>query len=607
MCGISGIFNFADKPLEGNLVLEMNRLISHRGPDGSGTFAENNVALGNNRLAIIDLREVANQPMTDIDERYVITYNGEIFNYVELRDEMLKKGYKFKTNSDTEVILNLYKAYGEDCLHKLNGMWAFALWDRREKSLFCSRDRYGIKPFYYFVNTERFVFGSEIKQILAADIPKELDDRVIYDFLVFNLLDHKDDTFFKYISKLPAGHKIILKQNSFKIAQWYHLTENIQEPSSSQKTANEVYELLYDSVRIRLRGDVEVGSCLSGGLDSSSIVCIMNDILKGEQKSGIQKTYTACYDDAEFDERKYVEEVINQTNSEKHFVFPDSNQFLAGLDKLIWHQDEPFVGATVFAQWEVFRKIHETGLKVVLDGQGADEIFLGYFSYYPYFLKRYLNPFKFISEFMGGVSVSQLGFLKFAENYVYFNSPSFRYRHVKNNANSALNRDFLESQYRWAVFHETVAADNLSVNRMSNLWKISLPSLLRYEDKNSMAFSVEARLPFLDHRLVELVFSLPFETLINKGWTKYILRKAVSGKIPEPIRMRKGKLAFSVPQKKWLTEIKTSINDTFRDGMKSEKYLNKNKILNLLKSGKYNDKILFRAFLLEKWMQVFKL
>ncbi|MGH2575049.1 MAG: asparagine synthase (glutamine-hydrolyzing), partial [Ignavibacteria bacterium] len=313
MCGISGIFNFNNQSVDNNQLLMMNQLIHHRGPDGNGVFTEANIGLGNTRLAIIDLRHLADQPMFDFDERYVITYNGEIFNFVELRVELVKKGYKFKTNSDTEVILNSYREYGEDCLQKLNGMWAFAIWDRKEKSLFCSRDRYGIKPFYYFKDYEKFIFGSEIKQILSCGVSKEVNDNIIYDFLVFNFLDHTEETFFKNIFKLPAGCKISLKNNEFIVSRWYNLPLEVNDGLNTDTLYKNFYDLIYDSVKIRLRSDVEVGSCLSGGIDSSSIVCLMHNILNDEGKTHMQKTYTACYDEPMIDERKFVEEVIKQT------------------------------------------------------------------------------------------------------------------------------------------------------------------------------------------------------------------------------------------------------------------------------------------------------
>ncbi len=607
MCGISGIFNYDMLSVNREKLLEMNRLIRHRGPDGDGIFAENNIGLGNTRLAIIDLREVSNQPMTDFTGRYVITYNGEIFNYIELRDELLKKSYKFNTNSDTEVVLNAYIEFGEDCLHKLNGMWAFAVWDRKHKTLFCARDRYGIKPFYYSNDGRSFIFGSEIKQLLSAGVSKNLNEDIVYDYLVFSFLDHTEQTFYKSVLKLPAGHKILIKQSDFKLSRWYNLTEKIDADKDTNQLCLRLKELLYDSIRIRLRSDVEVGSCLSGGLDSSSIVCIMDDILKSEEKTGIQ-TFTACYDHPKLDERKFANEVIKQTNSGKHFLFPDVEDFAEELDKLIWFQDEPFTGATVYAQWSVFKKIHETKLKVVLDGQGADETLLGYFSYFPYYLKRHaLNPFRFVSEFLRGASNSKLGLLKFVQNFVYFNSPSIRYNHLKKNAMELFNPDFVGSRDRRKIFDCTVAAASLSSNRLSNLWKISLPSLLRYEDKNSMAFSVEARLPFLDHRLVEFVFSLPYDLLIKNGWTKYLLRQAMKGVIPEDIRMRKGKLAFSVPQKEWMKQLSSRVNHTFQNGQHSNRFIDAKKVSKATDSGDYNDKMLFRAFLLERWMHVYDL
>ncbi len=608
MCGISGIYNFDGKPVEYSLINEMNRISSHRGPDGNGTFTENNIGLGSNRLAIIDLREISNMPIYDTDERYVIVYNGEVFNYVEIRKHLLSKGYKFNTQSDTEVVLNSYIEWGEECLNKLNGMWDFAIWDRKEKTLFCSRDRYGIKPFYYYIDSTMLIFGSEIKQILSCGINREVNDDIVYDFLVFNFVDHTEKTFFKNVQRLQAGHNLTVKNNTVKISRWYNLPENNTTDLKGEKLYDELYSLLYDSVRLRLRSDVEVGSCLSGGIDSSAIVCIMHDILLNEGKSDIQKTYTACYDDPSIDERPYVEEVIKQTNSAKYYLFPNSKELSEDHNKFTYHQDEPTAGASIFSQWCVFKKINESGIKVVLDGQGSDELLLGYFSFFPFHLRRnMLNPIKFLTEYINGINTTKLGASKFTQNLVYFNTGSVRYRHVLNSSRSFINSEFVKSKNRRDIFNEMIATSSLSANRLSNLWNISLPSLLRYEDKNSMAFSVEARVPFLDHRLVEFIFSIPLNELIKKGWTKNALRQSLKGKIPEDIRMRKGKLAFSVPQKQWLKEISVQLNNTFTDDFRSGRFIDRDKLVSLVKSGKYNDKIMFRAFELENWMKVFDL
>ena len=607
MCGISGIFNFDGADVNPAAISEMNRIIHHRGPDGEGVFTENNIGIGSTRLAIIDLREISNMPLIDDSGRYVIVFNGEIFNYIEIKKELRQKGYKFNTDSDTEVILNAYKEWGEECLHKLNGMWAFALWDKHEKTLFCSRDRYGIKPFYYYNSGSELVFASEIKQILSRGIDKTINDETVYDYLVFHFIDHTENTFFKHINKLQAGYKLTVKDNKLKVSRWYNLPEQ-NVLSDTKNLYSDFYSLLYDSVRLRLRSDVEVGSCLSGGLDSSAIVCIMNEILHNENKSEIQKTYTACYDDPLIDERPFVEEVIKQTKSESFYLFPEVNGFINDIDRLTYHQDEPYTGSTVYAQWSVFKKIHETGIKVVLDGQGSDEILLGYFSFFPFYLKRnLLNPVKFVAGFLNGVNTTNLGYNKFTQNFIYFNSPFIRYRHVMKNSGAMVTPDFITSHNRRDVFDSMIGASSLQENRLSNLWNISLPSLLRYEDRNSMAFSVEARIPFLDHRLVEYIFSIPFDKLIHKGWTKHVLRESLKGKIPEDIRMRKGKLAFSVPQKKWMNEIKDYISEVFTDDVRSGKYIDKNKITAMIQSGNFNDKFLYRAFALEKWMKVFDL
>jgi asparagine synthase (glutamine-hydrolysing) len=607
MCGISGIFNFNGANVDAARLTEMNRIIHHRGPDGEGSFVEGNVGIGSTRLAIIDLREISNMPIYDTENRYVIVYNGEIFNYLEVRKELLDKGHKFKTDSDTEVFLNAYKEWGEDCLHKLNGMWASAIWDKQEKTLFCSRDRYGIKPLYYYKDNDKLIFGSEIKQLLFCGIDKTVNDETVYDYLVFHFIDHTENTFFKNVHKLQAGHKFTIKNNVLKVSRWYDLPEqNVM--SDTKNLYSDFYDLLYDSVRLRLRSDVEVGSCLSGGIDSSAIVCIMHEILHNEGKPEIQKTYTACYEDPEIDERPFVEEVIKQTNSTKYYLFPDLNGFIGDIDKMTYHQDEPYTGATVFSQWSVFKKIHETGIKVVLDGQGSDEILLGYFSFFPFHLKRKLiNPVRFVAEYLNGVSTTNLGYNKFTQNLIYFNTPSVRYRHVMKNSRTFVEPGFVSAYNRRDIFNEMIAASSLQDNRLSNLWNISLPSLLRYEDKNSMAFSVEARIPFLDHRLVEFIFSIPFDELIKKGWTKHVLRESLKGKIPEDIRMRKGKLAFSVPQKKWMNEMKDYLIDTFSYDFRSGKYIDSNRMIDTIKKGNYNDKVLFRAFALEKWMKVFDL
>lgn len=607
MCGISGIFNFSGAPVSEAELRKMNSIIHHRGPDGDGVYIEGNVGIGSTRLAIIDLREIANMPIYDSENRYVIVYNGEIFNYIEVRKELLARGHKFHTDSDTEVILNAYKEWGEDCLHRLNGMWAFAIWDKQEKTLFCSRDRYGIKPLYFYRDKDRLVFGSEIKQLLSCGIDKTVNDETVYDYLVFHFIDHTENTFYKNVTKVQAGHKFTVKNNEFKLSRWYNLPES-GKMEDTKNLYSDFYDLLYDSVRLRLRSDVEVGSCLSGGLDSSAIVCIMHEILHNEGKPEIQKTYTACFDDPLIDERPFVEEVIKQTNSTKYYLFPDITGFRNDIDKLTYHQDEPYTGATVFSQWSVFKKIHETGIKVVLDGQGSDEILLGYFSFFPFHLKRkLLNPLKFISEYLNGVNTTNLGYNKFTQNLIYFNTGSVRYRHVLKNSSAFVNKDFISRYNRREVFNEMIAASGLEANRLSNLWNISLPSLLRYEDRNSMAFSVEARIPFLDHRLVEYIFSIPLDKLIHKGWTKHVLRESLKGKIPEDIRMRKGKLAFSVPQKKWLLEMKPELLDVFGNDSRSSRFIDNEKIRGIISGGSFNDKLLYRAFALEKWMRVFDL
>ena len=356
MCGISGIFNTDKKPVHASQIESMNNLINHRGPDGNGVYVEGNLGIGSTRLAIIDLREIANQPMSDTDGRYVIVYNGEIFNYVELRNELLKKGYRFNNNSDTEVILNSYKEYGEDCLHKLNGMWAFAIWDKREKSLFCSRDRYGIKPFYYYKDKSRFVFGSEIKQILDLGVDKTVNDEIIYDYLVFNFIDHTEQTFFKNVQKLPAGWKLKVSAKEFKLSKWYELPQGKLEGGNLKTLYRDFYNLVYDSVRIRLRSDVEVGSCLSGGLDSSCVSAAA--VSTGQSRIN---TYTVSYPDnvAFFSEHPdktfegvtgddtHYSQIVADRHRTRHMpLLYDLEDYETAIDRVIWHREKPLLVMT---------------------------------------------------------------------------------------------------------------------------------------------------------------------------------------------------------------------------------------------------------------------
>ena len=386
MCGIAGIVSNKKKDNLENMINGMLETIVHRGPDGSGKkFFDDKVALGHRRLAIIDLSEKGLQPM-EWNKRYWITFNGEIYNYKELREQLIKeKNFSFESETDTEVILAAFAAWGEKCVNYFNGMWSFAIFDRNNQKMFCSRDRYGVKPFYYSMVDDYFVFGSEIKEILK--ISKGLikaNQKNLEAFLVNGLLDTNNETMFEGIFQLEGGCNLWLdnKTLNYKIERWHHI-EKIKSNSFGKKKNCEIFrKKLFLAIRLRLRSDVPIGSCLSGGLDSSAIVCIANSILKEEKDNVEQYTITSCFTDEKYDEQKYADAVTEKTGTISYKIYPDIDKFFKEIDKIVWHMDEPFISMSMFAQWNIFREAKRKGLKVMLDGQGADEQLAGYTSFY---------------------------------------------------------------------------------------------------------------------------------------------------------------------------------------------------------------------------------
>lgn len=652
MCGIAGILQFK-KEINIDLFKGMTKLMSHRGPDDEGylfgniklgTFdivggadtqrevyaskfpyspysglvsspnSQYNLALGNRRLAIIDLSPAGHQPMSNEDRTIWIVHNGEIYNYKEIRDELKAVGYKFFSNSDTEVIINAYQEWNQDCLMKFNGMWAFCIWDVKKQKLFCARDRFGIKPFYFYLDNEMFAFASEIKPLLHLNIKKKPNDSVIYDFLKYGLLDHTNETFFKEIRKLPPAHYLTINfEGNLNIQRYWdvEISNRVNNKNDQLSNTQEFLDIFIDAVKLRLRSDVPIGSCLSGGLDSSSIVCVANDLMFPEGNLldyNRQKTFSACFNDKHFDEREYIEEVIKNTNVERNYVFPDPDGFLRTLDNLLWHQEEPFGGTSIYAQWCVIRRAKEKGVKVLLDGQGGDEQLCGYRKFYIFYLFELLKKkkiFRFLFEFLSFfLSIEIIKTINLSQGARYFNF-----------GNKIMRiDDFLLDSFKKEFRNQYINLGyqgNLGKRIKEDLFKFSLPVLLRYEDKNSMAHSVEARLPFLDYRLVEKIASFPLTQKIRNGWTKYILREAMAGYLPEKIRLRKSKIGFDTPEDKWFKmSIFKILNAAFNESFFIRDYVKKEILLKYLKKFKANKSfhhsdIFFRFFILELWGRKF--
>ncbi|MBR5116422.1 MAG: asparagine synthase (glutamine-hydrolyzing), partial [Lachnospiraceae bacterium] len=381
MCGICGIYDKQHIVADHRELIErMNRAQKHRGPDDEGFFAQGSVALGHVRLAILDLSEAGHQPMT-LHDRYTIIFNGEIYNYIELKKELEQQGYSFCSEADTEVLLAAYDCWGEDCQRRFNGFWAFAVYDAAQDSLFLSRDRYGVKPVYYTRQQGYFLFASEIKTLLADErIERIVREQAVVNYLVNGFVDCEDETFFRDVVRLPAGCQMTVSGSGEPvIRRWYELPyRETVYGNVTKETDARFKELFQDAVRMRLRSDVPVGSCLSGGLDSSSIVCESSRQLGETKTQTSQSTYSATYPGRPDDERRYIDAVIERTGVTGHYVEPTGETLFEDLDHLIYTQDEPFVSTSMYASYCVMRLASGKGAKVLLDGQGADEILCGY-------------------------------------------------------------------------------------------------------------------------------------------------------------------------------------------------------------------------------------
>lgn len=571
MCGIAGfIYGEVEPAAARTAVRRMIQLQRHRGPDGEGFYDGSGVSLGHCRLSVIDLTEAGHQPMADQEGRYWITYNGEIYNYLELGTELRDHGFRFQGRSDTEILLAAFCQWGEKCLERLRGMFAFAIWDERTGCLFAARDRLGIKPFHYWIDGDRrFAFASELKALLEFLPQRRADPQLATDFLAWNLLDHEAaDTMVATIKRLPPAHAMIW-QKGIGMRQWRYWQVSISEEleASSEREEKMVAEFrlrFEESISLHLRSDVPVGTCLSGGLDSSAITCMVNEELhrRGVSEENLQHTFSACFEDPRFDERRYIQAVAATTGCKTHFVFPSGEQMLEDMDKWLWHQDEPVGAASVYAQYCVARLAREQGVKVLLDGQGADEQLAGYrkfiFAYLRQLLKsrRYALAIREAVAFFASPEILRTSRLADGRRYLFSSVPEF----------DQLRRGNLQ-----LTRPPTLRIGNSLGRRLeADLSRFSLPVLLRLEDRNTMAFGIESRVPFVDHVLVEWLATLPANMRLSGGWTKRILRDGLAGVLPELVRQRKSKLGFEAPETTWL---KGPLSNWLRDTLNAPRHL----------------------------------
>lgn len=564
MCGIAGCITNT---------LELNRdkfekmvdIIAYRGPDDRGTFYEDDLALGHRRLSIVDLSSDGHQPFFYKD-RYVIVFNGEIYNYQELREELRQQGYVFRTKTDTEVLVAAYDFWGEDCVTRMNGMWSFAIYDRMEKKIFCSRDRFGVKPFYYTEQNGMFLFASEIKQFfeMLESRPRANKDCLL-QFIIRGSLDYSSETMFQDIYQLLGGHNLVydLKEKTYRVYEYHNIRDVLPAKLSYDEACKEFHKYFMDSISFRLRADVPVGYCLSGGLDSSSIVCAADKLCKENGQRVEQHTISSCFEDKRYDEQEYIDEVVAHTSVIPHKIFPQETNLFEQLDDIIWHMDEPFGSTSIYAQWNVFKGAKEQGLKVMLDGQGADEQLAGYSAFYKVLFTSLIRSGKFkafrkewdaykalraktekhvstkdmLLSTMGAVLLPDKN--KFLLKWVYYNIPGNQ-------------QPFSWKQLKKALKTERVYPVRDPKEYIACSIYMGMSSLLHYEDRDSMAHSIESRVPFLDVELAEFVYSLPFEYRLHGGITKSVLRDGLADILPEKIRNRYSKLGFVTPEDQWI-------------------------------------------------------
>lgn len=578
MCGITGIVAKDRQKVSLAQLKQMTDCISHRGPDGDGHWISENgqVGLGHRRLSIIDLSTEADQPMHYM-QRYTIVYNGEIYNYIELKKKLTGEGYQFHTNSDTEVLMAVYDKYKEKCLDLLDGMFALVIYDKANNTIFVARDRFGEKPFFYSYDPGNyFVFGSEIKTITSYTGNASPDNQMLYNYLAFGSLDNKSDpsqTFYQNVKRLPHSHYLVMNVATLEIAikKYWDIVPGETGMAGLEESKERFRELFYTSVNRRLRSDVNVGSSLSGGLDSSLIVCVIDDLLrKGkadhsfESSQFKQKTFSARFPGFKKDEGAFMQMVIDQTSVEPHFVYPDNQQLADDIDRLMYYQEEPFGGASILVQYEVMKLAKENNVTVLLDGQGADEILAGYHGYYNAFFRtmekqdrsQYKAQYNAYLELHKNNEVNAIH-QKNLEYHVrkwmpgQMNNIKRMVGLVNQKKGKVFSRDFY-STYSGQTFEADTSFNDLNQSLRRSALGGDLQILLRYADRNSMANSREVRLPFLSHELVEFLFTLPAAMKINNGWTKYIMRETFKDVLPEKIAWRVDKIGYEPPQKKWM-------------------------------------------------------
>jgi asparagine synthase (glutamine-hydrolysing) len=553
MCGIAGIIS--SKPNKLQDVQQMISCLSHRGPDGEVIWQNNSgiIALGHARLSVIDLSEAANQPMHFLN-RYTIVHNGEIYNYRELRQQLASKGYQFTSQSDTEVILAAYDNWKADCLDYFDGMFAFAIWDEAEQELFAARDRFGEKPFYYTHTEDGLQFASEIRSFSKTGTDKTYNGNLLLQYIANGFVQDAMDagaTFYKHIKKLPARHylRFSAATNELNIVPYFDIDKSTISISATD-AIQEFKSLFFSSVERRLRSDVAIGTSLSGGLDSSSVIEAIDHL---KQTGTVQKAFTASFPGFEKDETQLAAIVAKQFGLQHFTVTPTEKDLVADLEKFLAQHDEPVSSSSVYAQYKVYELAKQQGVKVILDGQGADEILSGYTKYVHWYLQElYSTRSTALNKELAAFDSTEFNIKnKLAAKFPSWAAVQLEKKALKKQRSHFFTNDFVEEHLSRSSIYKP-AVRSLNDILYFDVFNGALEELLRNADRNAMAHGIEVRLPFLNHELVQFAFSLPSSFKMHNGYTKYILREVMDDMLPKEITWRKDKIGFEPPQQQWM-------------------------------------------------------
>jgi asparagine synthase (glutamine-hydrolysing) len=562
MCGLAAILRLDGAPADAALVGRMTKVLAHRGPDDSGLFVSGPIGMGFRRLSILDLSPAGHQPMVTREGQVVLVFNGEIYNYLELREDLIKLGHDFLSRGDTEVLLRAYLQWGVRCVERLNGMWAFVIWDRSRGTVFGSRDRFGIKPLYRYRNSECLILASEIKAIRASGVYRGgVDWGRASRFLLDGEIDETVHTFHAGIEQVPPGtaFEVDLRGNAH---EWRYWSLDDVSRIDGYKADQRFAELFDDAVRLHMRSDVPVGVHLSGGLDSTSILCASARIRSDHRASRPLMAFS--YLAPEFDETRYVEDTIAATAATLVRLDTSPLRLWEILKEVLWFQDEPIYSMMPLVSYELMRLTAQHGVKVILNGQGADETLAGYPSYFGEYWYTILgggrvgDAWREIGAYTQVHGGSRLRhFATQVERLA--RSPLRRFASYRRAAAARRFRArigarswFTEELRRALPRDDAEAPPGLDPALIHSIYRTPLPRILRVEDRNSMAHSIESRLPFLDYRLVEFAFGLPPEWRMRGPWNKYVLRESMRERIPESVRARPDKMGFPVPANDWI-------------------------------------------------------